>query len=458
MNKRDIVLAFIALIVILAALWRSCRMGNDPGPPQPPVCNYDFPSFNPDYPAPAATPASEQFALSQAYPAQAPTITGAWQGIDFTTDAQGYAAAVLAYCMEGNTAVDFKVQDNAVRKWYHVPWLHYGPNGREWRRGLTKERYSRAGEIHPQQTSSASSAAIGFYNAAGAYTLGQVWPDCGGNIPNPRAAIFPEGTVTFKLLFTTTTEVQVPFLHDPITWRANISTSASPARSDQDMQLLQVDVAVKDQRSPIGWVFGTFVYNGNAPAADRWQRFSLVGLSWGNDPGVATQLNTFTAFINSDLHQSWLNPDIIGNVATPSTDAKVYHVGLGGRLNGPVDNKISSCTSCHGKAAVLKDMQPDPIENIGRMPKSVPSTLNDGTVRPESFTDYFGQNVPPGSADITYNCFVSSLSACAGPTPNHTFICTDYSLQVALGIENYYSSLNQRAQEYLDRQVAPKNE
>ncbi|MBK9195398.1 MAG: hypothetical protein IPO17_10515 [Flavobacteriales bacterium] len=146
-------------------------------------------------------------------------------------------------------------------------------------------------------------------------------------------------------------------------------------------------------------------------------------------------------------------------MAAPTTDARVYHVGLGGRLNGPIDNKVSSCTSCHGTASVLKDMQPDPIEWIGRMPKSIPSLLQNGNVRPESFTDYFGANVPSGTADIDYNCFVSALETpCNGPTPTHTFIRTDYSLQVALGIENYYSSLNARAQEFIDNQANPKND
>ena len=53
---------------------------------------------------------------------------------------------VLAYCLEGNTGIDFKVQNNTVRHWYHAPWLHYGANGREWHHGLTGERQSRPGD------------------------------------------------------------------------------------------------------------------------------------------------------------------------------------------------------------------------------------------------------------------------------------------------------------------------
>lgn len=459
MSKRDIVLAFIALILLLAAIWRACRVGNDPGPPQPLRCTYGFPSYNPDFPPPAGTPADGVFSLSQNYPAMAAAVTGPWQSISFQTDPRGYAASVLAYCLEGNREVDFKVQDNAVRKWYHAPWLHFGGNGREWRHGLTKERFSRVGELHPNQTSTADNAAVGFYNEPGGYTIGQTWPDCGRTIPQPRAALFPEGTVTFKLLFTTATAAQVPFLADAITWRANIARGTSTTRTDNDMRLLQIDIAVKDARSPIGWVFGTFIYDGLDPASDPWARFKLVGLAWGSDPGVTSRMNDFFAFVNPDIRESWINPEIIGDAAAPVPEARAYHLGAGGRLNGPVDNKISSCTSCHGKAAVLKDDKPDPIEWLGRNPRVVPRTFSDGNIMPASFNDFFGFNVPPGTGDITYNCFVSGLQQpCTGPTPEHVFISTDYSLQLAMGIENYYASLNQAAEAYLQQQATPRND
>jgi hypothetical protein len=33
--------------------------------------------------------------------------------------------------------VEFRGQDNPTRKWYHAPWLHPGPSGREFTHGLT---------------------------------------------------------------------------------------------------------------------------------------------------------------------------------------------------------------------------------------------------------------------------------------------------------------------------------
>jgi hypothetical protein len=74
------------------------------------------------------------------------------------------------------------------------------------------------------------------------------------------------------------------------------------------------------------------------------------------------------------------------------------------------------------------------------------------------FTDFFGTNIPGNSNDITYNCFVSGLNnPCGGVNPSHVFINLDYSLQIAIAIENYYTSLNERAAEYIIQQNQPKN-
>ncbi len=39
------------------------------------------------------------------------------------------------------------VQDNPVHKWYHAPWIHYGPRGREFTHGPTRECTSCPGEL-----------------------------------------------------------------------------------------------------------------------------------------------------------------------------------------------------------------------------------------------------------------------------------------------------------------------
>ena len=51
---------------------------------------------------------------------------------------------------------------------------------------------------------------------------------------------------------------------------------------------------------------------------------------WGNDPNFSG---------TGELQETWIN----SGVTLP-------HVGLQGRLNGPVDNPSSSCLSCHSTA------------------------------------------------------------------------------------------------------------
>ena len=81
------------------------------------------------------------FTLSNDFPTTAPPAEqGPWLAIDFTTNPADYLNAVLAYVVEGNEEVEWVVQNNAVRKWYHAPWMNFDPKGREPIRGLTSER------------------------------------------------------------------------------------------------------------------------------------------------------------------------------------------------------------------------------------------------------------------------------------------------------------------------------
>lgn len=444
-DRRTVVLFLLFLVVLFVVILRSCGAG----------CGYAFPDYNAAYPPPSGTPAADIFALSQDYPKSYPDETVAWTDVDFRTSPTAYAQAVLGYCLDGNTGIDFKVQNNSVRKWYHAPWLHYGENGREWRHGLTRERNSRPRDLHPNQTAQTFSWAVGFYNAPGGFTIRNVWPDCGKNIPSPSACTFPEKTVAFKLLFTTASNAQVPFLVNSFAWTANIGPPQVP-RTDQTVRLLQLDIAVKDARSPIGWVFGTFVYDGSLGGSTPWERLQLVGVSWGNDPTVTSQMNQDGAFVNSALSESFVNASLIPSASTPANAARVEHFGLGGRMNGPIDNRISSCTSCHGKAAVLRDPAPTPIDWLGRMPRVVPgSTPDPAAYTVPKFGDFFGTNTPAGSGLIDYNCFVSNLQTCSGPTPTATFIKTDYSLQIAVGIENYYAATRDAADAFINAQGGP---
>lgn len=336
------------------------------------------------------------FKLSQDYPEKALPDNVPWTDIDPAWEPDKYAMAVLSYFYEGNIRSDveqsFKPELNPVRRWYHAPWLDAGPNGREPIQGLTRERSSRPLELGADQKSLWNNWAVGFYNAPGGVTIGQVWADHGK--PNPALASMPEGTVAAKLLFTTANETEVPFLRGAPEWRAFIyedvhadSHQLSDARETLPVRLLQIDFAVKDSKhSPVtGWIFGTFVYGGaKVTTGSGWQNVAPVGLMWGNDPDYSG---------TGEIREQRLNSHV-----------QLVHYGYQGRLNGPVDNPRSSCLSCHATAEVT---QGDLLPASGSTPEQIAR---------------FFRNVPSGQP------FTAGA------------ISTDYSLQLSIGIKAFSES------------------
>lgn len=340
------------------------------------------------------------FQLAQNYPSAPPLgDPRPWRQFNPRTQSMQYIRAVLGYFYAGNIRANieqsFNPALNQTRGWYHAPWQDQGFNGREPLHGLTRERVSRPGELHRCQTSSWNNYAVGFYNAAGASTIARIWANHGQ--PDPALASMPEGTVAAKLLFTTASNAQVPYLAGSPTWRAYIYSqvnASNPAstRATLPVRLLQIDIAVKDNRVPNGWVFGTFVYGGGpqgpanapcpqpgpSPAGANWNNVQPIGLMWGNDPN-----HTGTGA----LTETWINPAV-----------RMPHLGWQGRLNGPVDNPISSCMSCHSTA-----QWPN---NVSMIPS------------------------PPGAARWFRN-LPSGTPFTAGATP------LDYSLQITVGLRNF---------------------
>jgi hypothetical protein len=282
------------------------------------------------------------FKLAQNYPAKAPNDITPWTSFDPYTEPRQYLQAALGYFYEGNIRPSvedsFSPKLNWVRRWYNAPWQDYGTNGREFVHGLTRERVSQPGELDPAQTKKWNNYAVGFYNAPGGEAIGKMWANHGA--PNADLAQMPEGTVGAKLLFTTAPVSEVPFLAGSPEWDAYVyadpnDTNPSPTspRAVMKVRLLQIDIAVKDSRAKeTGWIFGTFVYGGGpgGQPGNGWFNVAPVGVMWGNDPGYSG---------SGPLTQTWLNPEV-----------HMPHVGYQGRLNGPVDNPISSCMSCHATA------------------------------------------------------------------------------------------------------------
>ena len=336
------------------------------------------------------------FTLSQNYPTVLPALEPAsalrWMQFDFKNPAQAspYLQAVLDYCLEGNKENTFAdVSQNPVRTWYHAPWLHSGASGREFIRGMTKERSSRPRELGPAQTAAHDNWAVGFYNARGGFTIGQVWQDA--THPDPRKAIFPAQTVACKLLFTTAPVSEAPFLEGSLEWEGDINRATGNG-ARPTVRLLQLDVAVRDPRADTttGWVFGTFQYEKAASSSTNWwEHMVSVGLMWGSD---VAQLK-----MNQPTQEEWIN----------GARGQKLHLGRNDLvLNGPIDNPLGSCTACHGFAQVARVNNPTPA-----LPSGPPAAGATGTA-----LDRYFQNVKSATA----------VSA--------DYVSLDYSLQLQLGI------------------------
>ncbi|WP_420008258.1 hypothetical protein [Xanthomonas sacchari] len=373
-----------------------------------------FPDFG--Y-APPATYKGPLFQLSQDYPQQPPSgpLPAFFQKLpkplsnDFEAW-RGYADAVKTYCLEGNVESDWYVQNNKVRRWYHAPWQHYGPLGREGVHGLTKEAQIQVKQLAPTQLTSGQTFAVGIYNDVGAYTFGQVWKDPQNPDPSftTKPNTFRDGTVVCKALFADVDLSQVPFLQNPVLWNAWVTNSFKSAdRAFKQVALIQMDFAVRDSRVPgTGWIFGTFQYNGAVSGKPGWQNLVPVGVMFGNDPQ-----NTGDEYTNKQPTQTRINPRILQSAINANVkELPPTHLGWNGRLNGPVDNPISSCMSCHMTA---ESPQLSPMNPTFQAPDKVPP------VGSKEWMRWF-QNVPAGQP------FDAAAKS------------TDYSLQLAGGIANFY--------------------
>jgi hypothetical protein len=212
---------------------------------------------------------------------------------------------------------------------------------------LTREATAQPKQLAETQTGKFQTYAVGFYNAFGGFTIGQVWQR--HLRPDPSKAKFPVGTVVCKILFTQAASDQVPYLENPIEWNAWAETSdADPTRKLQKLRLLQMDIMVRDDRAlrlnETGWVFGTFCYNGTLGNPDRWYNLVPVGLQWGDDPTLSD------GEVNPHAKRTVTNPKLKETVINTADELPPQHLGWGGRLNGPADYFASSCMSCHSTA------------------------------------------------------------------------------------------------------------
>lgn len=338
-----IFLSFTVTFIFVVALIRAESHGQALLAPALTACNTSATPFCDALMQPPAGWNGPVFKLSQSYPPNPGNEPQPWKQFSPASQPEQYLSAVLNYFFEGNirpnVEASFDPALNPLRKWYHAPWQDFGANGREFVHGLTRERSSRPRELHSNQSQLWTNYAVGFYNMPGGFAIGRVWAN--HEAPNPSLSIMPDGTVAAKLLFTTAPINEVPYLQGAPEWTGYIYTDVhndrpkiTDPRSPIRMRLLQIDLAVKDNRvaSTTGWVFGTYVYGGagSSPPGQGWQNVRPVGLMWGNDPNYSSSWT---------MDEARINPVV-----------QLQHYGYQGRLNGPVDNPISSCLSCHATA------------------------------------------------------------------------------------------------------------
>ena len=363
--------------------------------------------------------------------------------IDFKKYPKEYLVAAMNYAFEGNIPafgggpVAWDPFANKVREWYHIPWLHppspsgFPPNGgTEGFRGLITEINLTPKQLGPNQTEQYTMYAITLVNEYAGYSLGRMWKD--PDNPDPSAMDvrygggFIPGTVFAKLLLADAPGEKVPYLRNPMQWQAYIQKSfGSKERHVAGVNLTQMDIAVRDPRADgpnmTGWVFGTLVYNG-AVNNKKSQFLNLVplGVILGNDPeNTANKVNPFppkpvTKIINKNLKQT---------VIFASELLPPQHLGWNSRLCGPADLNTSSCLSCHMAA------QYPPIRNM------FPPNATPG-----------GLPTPPkgGGSKLWMEWFQNRL---CGTTMNpKTTYSTDFSLQVAISLENFYANKSKQLQ------------
>ncbi len=402
-----LVAAFVLFFVKFAFFFKN----NPPNDSLCPPVTEPFPSYDEQF-APTENwclenPSKRVFQLSQNYGEAEKNSNEPlkWKQIASTQDEikskwKEYLFAVLSYAYEGNLETDWVVQENNKRRWFHAPWMHTNLTGREFLHGLTMERPSCSeelleGKICDSDKLIIENWAVSVYNEPGGFYIGRVWTEMLKPKPNPAnfsAEGFPEGTVAIKLLFT---QSEPDYLKNSVIWKADIYRSKMPP---QIVRLLQIDVSVRDNLSPTGWVFGTFLYHDDAPLMpyngelppdkQGWLKVVPLGLMFGNE-----------------VSESLLND----NPPVPQ------HFGCGQRLNGPVDNPKSSCLACHAQAEIPLDL------DFKKLNTAYPPMACD-----EKTNEFWFRHINPRS-NIKEERTLS--------TPDKQTVSLDFSLQLRDGIE-----------------------
>ncbi|MBI4924118.1 MAG: hypothetical protein HY834_20475 [Devosia nanyangense] len=317
-----------------------------------------------------------------------------WEAIDFKLQPAQYMQAVLQSAITDNDPIQWQLGKHPVNGWVHAPWM---AQDRDPFNGLTFERQSLKFELHPNQTQGHTNYAVGIYNAIAARAFAKMWADPAD--PSTVDFAMEPGAVAVKLLFSTAPDAEVPYL------KGSISVDVCDDHVQRKARLAQVDIAVRDTdaNSLTGWLFGTFIYSSDTATTFSWSDVHPFTLQWGNDKdvwptGLHIPPDAFpaTAAALPALSESWYDPFYrdrlwawrVSKGVTPWT-------GLFGRSNGPIDNPVSSCLSCHNTAADFGHGS-DELPFTRPAPAWVAEVLAGTAPRPElkSYFETRGADVP----------------------------------------------------------------
>ncbi|KAF8553311.1 hypothetical protein OG21DRAFT_1485507 [Imleria badia] len=304
-------------------------------------------------------PPGEAWKIRNDYPRSSdkpPPEDKPWLRVDFKTEPEKYCNILKEYFFRGNTENNFVLQKNKVRDWYHPPWLHYGPRGREPINGLTFGGYLDPGYLAKDQSKPIQGWLCSYFNWEAATILGDMWADP-KRIPKWDTHLnFPAGSVICENIFCDNTDgvpiaegspaVKAAIGELPPDWKPG--DERFPVRSHdkplvKTLHLVQVDFAARDERSPIGWVFGTYACDGRKEG-DPWSKVFPIGLQWGNDPDLLQK--QYDA--GKRPTQLWKNPDALALVE--ELGGQRPWLGWHERLDGLADDFMGTCTSCHATA------------------------------------------------------------------------------------------------------------
>ncbi len=283
-----------------------------------------------------------------------------------------------------------------AQRWYPAPRMIYGspsaPGSREAARGMTLERSIGVGEL-AGNTRRFSNYAVAYYDTRGANAYNRLWSTAtaGKDSADTTAMRLPEGSLVYKLLFSAADSTTFPV--DILQGSVPAGVIPNAGGAVVPVRLLQIDIAVKDsQAGTTGWYFATYAYDHTVQQVSPWRRMVPLGLMWGNDPA------------GPPLSESWINP----NAPAYARD----HLGVEGRLNGPVDNPASACMSCHGTAQA----------------PSVAPMLPQGACNQEPFRAKWFRNLAGTQA---FGRFTPAGATCDTTAPAIRPVAADYSLQLA---------------------------